>query len=83
VPDSITDKGVNCWWDSGEPQARDNVFFFLKADTVVLAVGAINDNRLAEELGGALPEVYAVGDCAGKRTIFAAMHEGSEAGRKI
>jgi 2,4-dienoyl-CoA reductase-like NADH-dependent reductase (Old Yellow Enzyme family)/thioredoxin reductase len=84
LPDSITEEGVNCWWDSGEPPNRDNVFFFLKADTIVLAVGAKNEDRLSEELSGLMPDsCYPIGDCAGKRNIFTAMHEGSEAGRKI
>jgi len=83
IPDSITDKGVNCRWDSGEPPVRDNVFFFLSADTVVLAVGAKNEARFAKQLGGLLSEVYPIGDCAGKRSIFAAIHGGSEVGQKI
>ena len=33
VPDSITEKGVNCWFDSGDAKERDNLFFFLPADT--------------------------------------------------
>jgi len=83
TPDSISEKGVNIWWNSGDAQARDNVFAFLKADTVVLAVGAENENRLAEQLSGLMPEVYPIGDCAGKRSIFAAMRGGSEVGQKI
>jgi 2,4-dienoyl-CoA reductase-like NADH-dependent reductase (Old Yellow Enzyme family)/thioredoxin reductase len=83
MPDSITNKGVNCWWDSSETSERDNVFFFLKADTIVLAVGAENDRQLGEELSGLMAEVYQIGDCAGKRSIFAAMREGSEVGCKI
>jgi NADPH-dependent 2,4-dienoyl-CoA reductase/sulfur reductase-like enzyme len=83
VPESITDKGVNCWWDSGDATSKDNVFFFLPADTIVLAVGAANDSILGEELSGLIPEVHMIGDCAGKRSIFAAIREGSEIGRKI
>jgi 2,4-dienoyl-CoA reductase-like NADH-dependent reductase (Old Yellow Enzyme family)/thioredoxin reductase len=83
IPDSITESGVNVWWDSGEPPAKDNVFGFLKADSVVLAVGAISNNSLSEELKDKLPEVYSIGDCAGKRSIFAAVRGGSEIGRKI
>ena len=83
VPDSITEKGVNCWYDSGDATERDNLFFFLPADTVILAVGATNDSRLGEELSGLMSEVYTIGDCAGKRTVFDAMHDGSEVGRKI
>ncbi len=83
VPDSITEKGVNCWFDSGDAKERDNLFFFLPADTVVLAVGVTNDNMLGEEISAIIPETYLIGDCSGKRTVFDAMHDGSDTGRKI
>ena len=83
VPDSITEKGVNCWFDSGDAKERDNLFFFLPADTVVLAVGVTNDNMLGEEISAIIPETYLIGDCSGKRTVFDAMHDGSDIGRKI
>jgi len=83
VPDSITEKGVNCWFDSGDARERDNLFFFLPADTIVLAVGVTNNSMLGEEIAGFVPETYLIGDCAGKRTVFDAMHDGSDIGRKI
>jgi thioredoxin reductase len=83
TPESITENGVNCWWDSGEPPEKDNIFFFLKADNVVLAVGAVNNYRLGDLITGIVPETYKIGDCSGKRSVFAAMREGSEIARKI
>jgi len=83
VPDSITENGVNIWWTTSESPVRDNMFLFLKADTVVLAVGSENDNKLVSELEGIVPEIYPVGDCAGKRSVFAAIRGGSEVGRTI
>jgi 2,4-dienoyl-CoA reductase-like NADH-dependent reductase (Old Yellow Enzyme family)/thioredoxin reductase len=83
VPDSITDKGVNCWLDSGDARERDNLFFFLPADTIILAVGVTSNNKLGEEIAGIVPETYLIGDCAGKRTVFEAMHDGSDIGHKI
>jgi len=83
VPDSITEKGVNCWFDSGDAKERDNLFFFLPADTVVLAVGVRSDNMLGEEISGIIPETYLIGDCSGKRTVFDAMHDGSDIGHKM
>jgi 2,4-dienoyl-CoA reductase-like NADH-dependent reductase (Old Yellow Enzyme family)/thioredoxin reductase len=83
VPDSITEKGINCWFDSGDAKERDNLFFFLPADTVVLAVGVTSDTMLGEEITGIIPETYLIGDCSGKRTVFDAMHDGSDVGRKI
>lgn len=83
VPDSITDTGVNCWFDSGDSKERENIFFFLPADTIVLAVGVNSDNILGEEITGIVPETYLIGDCSGKRTVFEAMHDGNDIGRKI
>jgi len=54
-----------------------------EADTVVIAVGAQSDNRLAEALKGVHPEVYAIGDCVEPRKILEAIHEGAEVARKI
>ena len=82
-PDSITENGVNFWWNSGDEKNRNDIFAFLKADNVVLATGSENNNRLAEELKGIVPEVYTIGDCAGKRSVFAAMRGGAEIGLKI
>jgi 2-polyprenyl-6-methoxyphenol hydroxylase-like FAD-dependent oxidoreductase len=83
TPESITPEGVNCWWDSGEPPEKEPVFFFLNADTIVLAVGAVNNSRLADLISSIVPETYKIGDCSGKRSIFAAMREGYEVARKI
>jgi 2-enoate reductase len=83
VADSITNEGVNCWMDAGEPPAKENLFFFLKADTVVLAVGSVNNDRPAMELKDSAPEAYKIGDCDGKRNIFAAMHHASEIAKKV
>jgi 2,4-dienoyl-CoA reductase-like NADH-dependent reductase (Old Yellow Enzyme family)/thioredoxin reductase len=83
VPDSITDKGLNIWWSSGESGLRDNVFSFIPADTVVLAVGAENENKLESEVKQLVSEIYAIGDCSGKRSIFAAVRGGTEIGIKV
>ena len=82
-PDSITENGINFWWNSGDEKNRNDIFAFLEADTIVLATGSENDNGLAEELKGLIPEVYTIGDCAGKRSIFAAVRGGAEIGMKI
>ena len=81
--DSISEKGVNLWWNAGDAKTREPVFSFLPADSVVLAVGSKKEDRLVNELAGVAPEIYAIGDCAGKQSIFAAMRGGLEVGRKI
>ena len=55
----------------------------LKADTVVLALGAKSENKLAENLRGKVSELYVVGDCVSPRKIGEAMHEGFFAGWRI
>ncbi|MBI2858306.1 MAG: FAD-dependent oxidoreductase [Chloroflexi bacterium] len=71
----ITERGVYFVWDK-EMQ-------FIKADTVVLAVGMKPDNRLFEELKGLVPELYAVGDCLEPRNALEAINEGAEVAFKI
>jgi 2,4-dienoyl-CoA reductase-like NADH-dependent reductase (Old Yellow Enzyme family)/NADPH-dependent 2,4-dienoyl-CoA reductase/sulfur reductase-like enzyme len=83
IPDSITANGVNIWWNSGEPPEKDWVFFFLKADTVILAVGETSNNQLAKELKGITSEIYEIGDCVEVRDACSAIREGNEAGQKI
>jgi NADPH-dependent 2,4-dienoyl-CoA reductase/sulfur reductase-like enzyme len=83
TPDGITENGVNLWWNSAEPPQVDNVFFFLKADTVVLAVGAESVNQLGEELKGIASEVVMIGDATGKRNILGAMREASVVAGKM
>ena len=56
---------------------------FLKADTVVLAVGAEPNNKLAEELKKAMHCVYTIGDCVEARDALHTTTEGAELGREI
>ena len=55
----------------------------LKADTIVLALGAEPMNKLAEALKENVSELYVVGDCRSPRNIWAAIHEGFVAGWRI
>lgn len=56
---------------------------FLKADTVVIAMGAKPENKLINELEGIVPELYAIGDCVEPRNALWAIREGAELGRRI
>jgi len=56
---------------------------FLKADTVVLAVGAEPENRLAKEIKHLVPDLYRIGDCVEVRKAVEAINEGAEVGRAI
>lgn len=56
---------------------------FLPADTVILAVGAQPDNRLARELEGMVPEVFAIGDCVEPHDAAAASYQAARLAAKI
>jgi len=86
VLESVTDKGVHIIWDGGEPPEKGGPRYevlFLRADTVVLAVGSRSENALGEQLSGLMPEIYKVGDCVEPRGVLSAIHEASAVGRKI
>ena len=55
----------------------------LEADTVVLAAGAVPDDRLAKAIAGKVAEVHLAGDCARPGRILEAIHDGSRIGREI
>jgi 2,4-dienoyl-CoA reductase-like NADH-dependent reductase (Old Yellow Enzyme family)/thioredoxin reductase len=83
--ESVTEHGVNILWDGGEPAVKSgrSMFYYLKADTVVLAVGSRSQNDLGEQLSGFMPEVFSVGDCVKPRSVLAAFYQGWTAARKI
>ncbi len=55
----------------------------IRADDVVLALGAVARDGLASRLRSEAREVHAVGDCASPRGITRAIHEGFVAGSRI
>ncbi|MFC2002220.1 FAD-dependent oxidoreductase [Chloroflexota bacterium] len=87
----LFDNGVQLFENSPVVEIREDGAYidfhkelvFLKADTVVLAVGAEPDNKLAEELKRAGYCVYAIGDCVAARDALHATSEGAEVGREI
>ena len=54
-------------------------------DMVVLSLGAISDNKLADDLNfeSSISEIYTVGDCVIPRKMTEAIYEGALVGRKI
>ena len=56
---------------------------FLKADTIVFAVGVEADTTLFYQLHGLVPELYRIGDCVEPRDACEAMSEAAEVGRRI
>ncbi|MFC1919097.1 FAD-dependent oxidoreductase [Chloroflexota bacterium] len=63
--------------------AFENELFFLKADTVVLAVGVKPENKLVDSLKSIVPEVHAIGDCVQPGEVIDAIREGAEIARTI
>jgi len=89
--DRLIEHGVHLFPDSPVHDIRENGVYIeyqrelvsLKADTVVLAVGAKPENELAEELRDAGFVVHMIGDCVQARDARAAVMEGAEIGREI
>lgn len=61
----------------------DGVAQRASADSVVLAIGAEADDRVATALAASGVPVQRIGDCAGVNYIEGAMHEGNRAGREV
>lgn len=87
----LIDKGVQTYPGCPILEIRgDGVFadddgnlLFIKADTVVMAVGAESAHELLPALKTAGPEIHVIGDCKEPRDALEAMHEGAELGRVI
>ena len=62
---------------------QDKEMLSLRADTVVLAVGSIPENKLVEELRDTVPEIHLVGDCKEPRSALEATNEGAQLGLHI
>jgi 2,4-dienoyl-CoA reductase-like NADH-dependent reductase (Old Yellow Enzyme family)/thioredoxin reductase len=69
--------------EDGVSIIHDNEILFLKADTVVMAVGAKPVETLSEKIREIVPEVHMIGDCVEVRKIIDATNEGAEVGRMI
>jgi len=55
----------------------------VKADTIVLAAGAIPEKKLYEDIKDKVPETHCVGDCVVPRTIRDAIADGYHTGLQI
>ena len=83
--------GVKLYPDSEALEIRPNGviavcegnLFFLRADTVILAVGATPENTLIGALKSEVSELHAIGDCVEPRDALAAVKQGAEAGRIV
>ena len=71
----ITKKGVYVEHNEG--------IFLLEADTVVLAVGAQSQNKLAAELKGVVSELYQIGDCVEPEDARTATYEAASVALQV
>jgi 2,4-dienoyl-CoA reductase-like NADH-dependent reductase (Old Yellow Enzyme family)/thioredoxin reductase len=55
----------------------------IEADTIVLAAGAIPENKLYKDIKGGVKKVHCIGDCVEPRTIRAAIADGFNTGLEI
>lgn len=53
---------------------------WLEAETIVLAMGSVSNDRLLSDLEGKVPQLFSVGDCVTPRRMKDAIHEGFWAG---
>lgn len=72
----ITDNGVVTIGKEGDERT-------VEADTVVLALGAVSDNKLAQCLEGKIPQMYTIGDCRRPRNLTETILEGAHIGRQV
>ncbi len=62
---------------------NEGTLSFLKADTVVLAVGALPEKGLIDMLRPVVAELHAIGDCVEPKDALAAISQGAEVGRIV
>jgi len=69
--------------ENGAYVVHQSRLLFLKADTVVLAIGSQSDNKLAEQLNGIVAKVHIIGDSVEPRTAVHATLEAARIARHI
>ena len=67
----------------GVMAVNEGTLFFLKADTVILGVGATPEQGLIDTLRPLVAELHAIGDCVEPKDALAAISQGAEVGRIV
>lgn len=83
VRELVNKPGKNGHTDAGVIYEKDGQRHFIKADTVIIAVGYSPNNELQKQIEGKFPETYFIGDCVKVRTALEAIHEGFNVALKI
>lgn len=79
----VTSPGENGRRNGGVIYEKNGEEYFIKADTVIIAVGYSSNNELQKQIEGKFSETYFIGDCVKVRTALEAIHEGFEVALKI
>jgi len=72
----ITDKGLVVTTKEGRSRT-------IEADTLVLATGAVSENKLAMELQSKGVDLHVIGDCQKPRNILEAINDGARVGFEL
>jgi len=83
VKEIINNHSENGQIHRGVVYEKDGQEHFIKADTVIVAVGYSPNNELQKQVEGKFPETYFIGDCVKVRTALEAIHEGFQVALKI
>jgi len=83
VKEIVNNYVINGKTCSGVVYEKNGEEHFIKADTVIIAVGYSPNTDLQEQIKEQFPEVYCIGDCVKVRTALEAIHEGFQAALKI
>lgn len=83
VKEIVTNPGENGHGTSRILYEKNGEEHFIKADTVIIAVGYSSNNELRKQIEGKFSETYFIGDCVKVRTALEAIHEGFEVALKI
>ena len=69
--------------ENGVLAVSEGSLLFLKADTVILAVGGTPEKSLIDKLNSFVSEVYAIGDCVEPRDAMTAIKQAAEVARRV
>lgn len=83
VKEIVSKPGKNGHANTGVIYEKDGQDHFIRADTIVIAVGYHPNNALQRQIEGKFPETYFIGDCVKVRTALEAIHEGFAVALKI
>lgn len=83
VKEIISNPRKNGHENTGVVYEKDGEDHFIKADTVIIAVGYSPNNEFRKQIEDKFPETYFIGDCVKVRTALEAIHEGFEVALKI